>query len=95
MISTRQVKAARALLAWSQQDLAQEARLPETTVATIEATDGFVNGPNGAGERLVLALRKAGVVFLEDNGEGLGVRLQTGRRDEGLRPQQLTTDNDD
>jgi hypothetical protein len=95
MVSTRQVKAARALLAWTPQDLAERSSLPEETVSRIEASDGPVLEANGAGERMLAALRKAGAIFLEDDGDGLGVRIRSARRDEGLRPEQLTTDNDD
>jgi hypothetical protein len=45
---------------------------------------------------LQAALERHGVIFLAaDGGEGLGVRLRrTGPPDEGLRPDQLTSDND-
>jgi hypothetical protein len=95
MVSTRQVKAARALLAWSQQDLARSARLPEATVTGLEKVDGPLEDYGGAGDQLVAALRRAGVVFLEDEGDGPGVRVGRAHRDEGIRPEELTTENDD
>jgi transcriptional regulator with XRE-family HTH domain len=94
MISTRQVKAARALLAWSQRDLAEKAGLPDSAVARIEEGDGPLLEANGEEARLLAALRKAGVAFMEEDGGGAGVKVRPTRRDEGLRPEQLTTDND-
>jgi hypothetical protein len=43
-----------------------------------------------------VALEDQGVIFLEADGrDGLGVRLRhSGPPDEGLRPDQLTSDND-
>jgi hypothetical protein len=95
MIIARQIKAARALLAWSKADLATQAGVPEESVARIESAEGPVGGMDQPGEPLLAALRRAGVVFLEGDSSGYGVRLRTGERDEGLRPEQLTTQNDD
>jgi transcriptional regulator with XRE-family HTH domain len=94
MISPRQVHAARALLSWTQRDLAERAGVPETSVRAFESADTPVMEENGAGARLVTALQRAGILFLEDNGDGIGVRVRSASRDEGLRPDQLTADND-
>jgi hypothetical protein len=42
------------------------------------------------------ALEGAGVEFIAENGGGVGVRFskRSGRPDEGLRPDQLTSEND-
>ena len=40
MITIRQIKAARALLAWSQADLAKHSGVSEPTVARLESVDG-------------------------------------------------------
>ncbi|HTO78211.1 MAG TPA: helix-turn-helix transcriptional regulator, partial [Methylocystis sp.] len=40
MVSVRQIKAARALLGWSQGALAEASGLSEATVARLEAPDG-------------------------------------------------------
>ncbi len=95
MITNRQVKAARALLGWSTADLALHAGLPEATVARLEQIEGPLGGRDHPGQRLILALQKAGAIFLEEDDVGSGVGLRRARRrDEGLRPDQLTTDND-
>lgn len=76
VLSTRQVKAARALLAWSQGDLARQSGVSEPTVARLESVDGPLGGRTGTAEKLRSALEAAGVIFLEENGEGPGVRLK-------------------
>lgn len=69
-----QVRAARALLAWSQRDLAARSDVPLRTLARIEA--GEVAKPRGTTmKRLSAALREGGVDFIPANGGGPGVRL--------------------
>ena len=43
-ITVRQVKAARALLGWSQTDLANESGVSEPTIARLESADGEMGG---------------------------------------------------
>jgi transcriptional regulator with XRE-family HTH domain len=80
MISVRQVKAARALLGWSQDDLADKSGVSKPTVARLETADGDLGGYAGTREKLVDALESAGVIFVEENGEGPGVRLRKPRK---------------
>ena len=75
-ITTRQAKAARALLAWSQEDLAQASGVSIPTVKRLEADDGPIGGRADTGAKLQAALEAAGVIFIEQNGEGPGVRLK-------------------
>jgi predicted transcriptional regulator len=75
MISVRQMKAARALLAWSQGDLAAASGVSEPTVARLESDDGPIGGRAETGEKLVAALEKSGIEFIAENGGGAGVRL--------------------
>jgi predicted transcriptional regulator len=76
MITTRQIKAARSLLAWSQEDLASRSAVPYPTIARIEALDGRIRGRASTAAKIVTALESAGVIFIEENGEGPGVRLR-------------------
>jgi predicted transcriptional regulator len=81
MILVRQMKAARALLAWSQGDLAAASGVSEPTIARLEsADDGPLGGRPDTGQALVVALEKAGVEFIPENGGGAGVRLKKRRR---------------
>jgi len=76
-ISIRQIKAARSLLGWSQDDLADHSGVSKPTIGRLEATDTDepIGGRPETGEALVAALEKAGVEFIPENGGGAGVRL--------------------
>ena len=74
MISPSQCRAARALLDWSQQDLADHAKVGIVTVRQLEAG---VHEPRRATLDVVRrALEAAGVDFIDENGGGVGVRLR-------------------
>ena len=78
-VSTRQIKAARALLAWSQEDLAAAADVSIPTIKRLEAQDGPLGGRSKTGNKMISALEGAGVEFLDENGGGPGVRLRKTR----------------
>ena len=75
-VSIRQVKAARALLAWSQEQLAEAADVSLPTIKRLEANDGPLGGRSGTGAKIQAALEAAGVAFINENGGGAGVRLR-------------------
>jgi transcriptional regulator with XRE-family HTH domain len=75
-VSIRQIKAARALLAWSQEDLAAAANVSIPTIKRLEAQDGPLAGRSETGEKIRLSLEGAGVEFIDENGGGPGVRLR-------------------
>jgi transcriptional regulator with XRE-family HTH domain len=78
MITPEQCRAARGLLDWSQQRLADEAQVGIVTVRQLEAG---VNQPRRATLIVVRqTLEAAGVEFIDENGGGVGVRLRS-RRD--------------
>jgi DNA-binding transcriptional regulator YiaG len=70
-----QLRAARALLAWKQTDLAEASGV---FVNTIKAYESGASDPKKSTElALMRALRKAGVVFIDgDEHHGPGVRLR-------------------
>lgn len=78
IVSIRQIRAARALLGWSQDDLADAAEIGVSTVKRLEAGDG--TGPIGGRPSTVIALLSAliaaGVSFDMTEGSGPGVRLR-------------------
>lgn len=76
MVSIRQVKAARALLGWSQGELAAASGVSHPTVKRLEAADGMIGGREETGAKLQAALEAAGVEFIPENGGGAGVRLR-------------------
>ncbi|MGR4929872.1 helix-turn-helix domain-containing protein [Bradyrhizobium sp. CAR08] len=75
-VSIRQIKAARALLGWSQDDLARTAEVSIPTIKRLEALDGLLGGRTQTAENIVLALTSAGIEFIDENGGGRGVRLR-------------------
>ena len=82
-ISIRQIKAARSLLGWSQDDLAAASGISKPTIGRLEAIDSNepIGGRAETGEALAAALEKAGVEFIAENDGGAGVRLaKRGRR---------------
>ncbi len=78
-ISIEQLRAARALLGWSQTGLAGRAGLSLPTVKRVEAERG-PNVSEGARRALQLALELGGVEFIDENGGGAGVRLHKRQR---------------
>jgi transcriptional regulator with XRE-family HTH domain len=74
-VSIRQIKAARALLGWSQDDLADRSGLSIPTIKRLEAAEGEIGGRAETREAIVGALREGGIEFIAENGGGMGVRL--------------------
>ncbi len=75
-VSIRQVKAARSLLAWSQEQLAAAADVSIPTIKRLEAQDGPLGGRDKTGAKIRSAMESAGVEFIDENGGGPGVRLR-------------------
>jgi predicted transcriptional regulator len=67
-VSIRQIKAARALLGWSQETLADSATVSVPTIKRLEAVDGMLGGRNETAEKIRSALEAAGVEFIDENG---------------------------
>ena len=75
MLTVEQLRAARGLLGWSQSDLAARAGLSLPTVKRVEAGAG-PRVSETARTKLRRTLESAGVVFIDENGGGPGVRLR-------------------
>lgn len=78
-ITPAQCRAARALIEWSQTDLAKAASVGLSTVRAFENGLRFPITNNLAAIRA--ALEAAGVQFIPENGGGAGVRLKFNRRE--------------
>ncbi len=76
-MSPAQSRAARALLDMTQTQLAEAAGLGQSTVIDFERARRTVS--ESAIAAIQAALEAAGVLFIEDNGEGPGVRLRKER----------------
>jgi transcriptional regulator with XRE-family HTH domain len=78
MLSSEQCRAARALLDWTQEELAERAGISRSTVR------GFENGQHELHRASTVvirtALEQAGVVLIAAGEQGEGVRFQSPRR---------------
>jgi transcriptional regulator with XRE-family HTH domain len=79
MITIEQMRAARALLGWSQSELGKRAGLSLPTIKRVERGKGPAVS-NEARSRIRQALEAGGARFISENGGGPGVRLQKRRR---------------
>jgi transcriptional regulator with XRE-family HTH domain len=73
-VSIRQIKAARMLLDWSQDRLAEAAGIGIATIKRLEAQDNGLGGRDDTVGKIVGALEAAGVEFT--NGGQPGVRMR-------------------
>jgi predicted transcriptional regulator len=74
MITARQIRAARALLGWSQQQLADKATVSLNALARLEK--GSVDSRVSTVAAVQKALVKAGIEFLSADQKGEGIRLK-------------------
>jgi transcriptional regulator with XRE-family HTH domain len=70
-----QIRAARALLGWSQDQLARRAGVGLATLRRIEQTEGIVKGNFSTVLKIQKALEQAGIQFNENESGQIGVRL--------------------
>jgi transcriptional regulator with XRE-family HTH domain len=81
MVSSRQIRAARSLLGWTQQTLADKSVVAVNSVRAVERDLPYPKSETV--EAIKGALRRAGIVFLPEDNMGEGVRLnwpRLGRR---------------
>jgi len=80
-LTTAQIRAARALLDWSQPKLAEAAKLSLPTISRMEGPLGPSRSTLANVEAVRRAFEDAGVVFLDagepTSGGGLGVRMKS------------------
>jgi transcriptional regulator with XRE-family HTH domain len=77
MLYPTQLKAARALLELGVRDLAKLADVTTATITRFENSRGGLNASTA--DKLQKALEAKGLVFIEENGGGAGVRFQQPR----------------
>lgn len=75
MISIRQIKAARALLEWTQDDLAKKAKVSIITIKRMEK-EGLDNARSGTLQCIEDAFTSAGIEFIEDKAKEGAVVLK-------------------
>ena len=80
MITSRQLRAARALAGLDQAALAKAARLSLPTIQRMEASDGVIRGNVESLMKLIGALERAGIELINEGAAsesgGRGVRLK-------------------
>jgi len=84
-LTSAQIRAARALLRWSADDLAKQSVLSVATIRRAELAEDqtVMTAANDLAVRR--ALEAAGVVFIDENGGGPGVRLRQQSRTQGRK----------
>ncbi len=79
-LTSAQIRAARALLRWSAEDLARQSALGLATVRRAELTDQATSLTAANDLAVRRALEGAGVEFIDENGGGEGVRFKKPRK---------------
>jgi transcriptional regulator with XRE-family HTH domain len=76
MMEPAQIRAARALLGWRQEDLSKASGVGTATIRRIEKVNSSTTGYVSTLSRIQEAFETAGVLFIDDDGTaGVGVRL--------------------
>jgi len=83
LLSSAQIRAARALLKWSAADLARQSSLGVNTVRRAEVALNKTSLTAANEIAIRRALELAGVEFIEENGGGPGVRLRKRQQKRG------------
>ncbi len=79
MLVAAQIRAARALLRWSAQKLADESGVSWTTIQRMESAEDVPSATARSLKAIQDALESAGVIFIDAGEEGPGVRLKADR----------------
>lgn len=77
MITSAQMRAGRALIRWSADELATQSKLGIATIRRAEAVDGPLPITEANSEAVQRALEAAGVEFIPEGEAGPGVRLRS------------------
>jgi hypothetical protein len=75
-LTSAQIRAARALLRWRAEDLARESAVGIATIRRAELTEDETSLTSPNDRAIRRALEEAGIVFIDENGDGPGVRLR-------------------
>ena len=75
-LTSAQLRAGRALVRWSAEDLARHSSVGVTTIRRAELMESETSMTVANDQAVRRALESAGVEFIDENGGGPGVRLQ-------------------
>lgn len=76
MITSAQIRAARALLDWSRQILSERSGIGISALMRLESADGIPSGNIKTFESVQKAFEQAGIEFIGTPDDGPGVRLK-------------------
>jgi transcriptional regulator with XRE-family HTH domain len=93
MITGAQIRAARAMLRWNPTELARRSKLSTETIRRAENADGEAPITIADEHALRAAFGEEWVEFTDAGGPGLRLK-SSAAPDEGLKPQELTAEND-
>jgi transcriptional regulator with XRE-family HTH domain len=81
MLQVAQLRAARALLGWRQDEIAQAAKISVATIRRIESQEGPLTGYVSTLVKIQAAFELAGIQFIDDDElGGFGVRMAKKKR---------------
>jgi hypothetical protein len=80
-LKSAQIRAARALIRWSAEDLARSSAVGLTTIRRAELTIEETSLTAANDQAIRRAFEAAGVEFIDENGGGVGVRLRSAKRE--------------
>jgi transcriptional regulator with XRE-family HTH domain len=86
MITGAQLRMARGYLRWSAKELADRAGVAESTIKRMEHDEGFPIARGANIEAVYRTLTEAGIIFLPENGGGVGIRLRKTTGPTGGKP---------
>jgi transcriptional regulator with XRE-family HTH domain len=81
MLQVAQLRAARALLGWRQEDVARAAKISVATIRRIESQEGPLTGYVSTLVKIQAAFEQAGIQFIDDDEfGGFGLRMAKKKR---------------
>ena len=80
MITSAQIRAARALLDWSRADLSEHSGIGASALMRLESADGIPGGNIKTFEAVQKTFENAGIEFIGSPDEGAGVRWRVNNR---------------
>jgi transcriptional regulator with XRE-family HTH domain len=81
MLQVAQIRAARALLGWRQEDIAKTAKISVATIRRIESQEQLLTGNLSTLLKIQAAFEQAGIQFIdEDETGGFGLRMAKKKR---------------
>ncbi len=85
MLEPAQIRAARALLGWRQEDLSKASGVGTATIQRIEKSSGPMTGYVSTLVRIQAAFEGAGVLFIDDDETaGIGLRLDKNKKRQSI-----------